>query len=67
VFPYWLLFSLFAAGAVQYNRDHRALSAGGHPAPLLWLFALFAAAMIGFRFETGADWEPYLEIYDDII
>jgi hypothetical protein len=27
---------------------------------------LFAAAMIGFRFETGADWEPYLEIYDDI-
>lgn len=66
MFPYWLLFSLFAAGAVQYYRDHRALAAGGRSAPLLGVFALVAVAMVGFRYETGGDWEPYLEIYQNI-
>lgn len=65
MFPYWLLFSLFAAGAVQYNRASNRLPTGRQAAPLLGVFALLAVAMIGFRFEIGADWEPYLYIYEN--
>lgn len=62
--PYWLLFSLFAAGAVQYNRteaEHRRSSA-----LMLGLVALVPIVMIGLRYQTGADWEPYLYIFQEI-
>jgi hypothetical protein len=61
VFPYWLLFSIFAAGALNYRR--RA-PVGMQAAPFLLLAALLIAAMIGLRYETGADWESYTEIFE---
>jgi hypothetical protein len=54
---YWLLFALFATGAI--------LSTGGDPfrtskpsAPIL-LAGLFIVALVGLRFRVGADWESY--------
>ena len=63
MFPYWLLFSLFAAGAVQYSRTEPA---GRRASLMLGIVALLAAVMIGFRYQTGGDWEPYLYIFDEI-
>jgi hypothetical protein len=60
VLPYWLLFSVFAAGAVQYQR--RA-AMGRHAAPLLGVLTLIPLVMVGMRYEVGADWEAYTEIY----
>ena len=62
--PYWLLFSLFAAGAVQSNRHLDP--AGRRSAIMLVIAIMIPAAMIGFRYQTGADWHPYLFIYDEI-
>ncbi len=53
MFPYWILFTVFAAGAVQYRTDPRRLVQGG---PLLLAAALFTALMIGFRYDVGGDW-----------
>jgi hypothetical protein len=64
VFPYWLLFSLFAAGAVQSSRGLDPV--GRRSAVMLFIAALLPAAMIGFRYQTGADWQPYLFIYEEI-
>ncbi len=63
MFPYWLLFTLFAAGAVQY---YRTAPLGRHTAPLLGVMALVPVAIIGFRYQTGADWQPYLYIFEEI-
>jgi hypothetical protein len=63
VFPYWILFSLFAAGAVQYRPDPRRLIQGG---PLLLAMALVTMVMIGFRYEVGGDWLNYIDILHDI-
>jgi hypothetical protein len=75
VFPYWLLFALFAAGAIQYSRaetavrvtpggriDHR----GGRSSLMLGIVAALAALMIGLRYQTGGDWQPYLYIFEEI-
>lgn len=63
MFPYWLLFSLFAAGAVQTQRANHARRGSSI---MLGFIALAAVLMIGFRYQTGADWEPYLYIYQSI-
>jgi hypothetical protein len=63
VLPYWLLFSLCAAGALESRRRVNRAYQGG---PLLMLAALFVALMIGLRFEVGGDWLNYIEIYDEI-
>jgi hypothetical protein len=63
LFPYWLLFSLFAAGAVQYRPDPRRLIQGG---PLLLAMALATALMIGLRYDVGGDWLNYIDILHDI-
>lgn len=57
--PYWLLFSVFAAGAFQLRerRDHAIT-------PLFLLAALIILIMVGLRYEVGGDWYPYLEILD---
>ena len=54
---YWLLFAVFATGAI--------LSTGGDPfhtkkpsGPIL-LAGLFIVALVGLRFRVGADWESY--------
>jgi hypothetical protein len=60
VFPYWLLFTVCAAGAIEHRRRDRQAFQGG---PLLLVAGLFAALMIGLRFEVGGDWISYLEIF----
>jgi hypothetical protein len=62
LFPYWLLFTLCAAGAVQYRPDLRRPVQGG---PVLILIGLMILAMIGFRYEVGGDWANYLGIFDE--
>lgn len=54
---YWLLFAVFATGAV--------LSTSGDPfrarkpSPLILLAGLLIVALVGLRFRVGADWESY--------
>jgi hypothetical protein len=62
VLAYWILFTVFAAGALQYGR--RASPTGVQTAPLLGVASLIIVAMVGLRFEVGADWETYIEIFD---
>lgn len=60
--PYWLLFSLWAAGAVQAERRSERDSR-------LYFFipaALLTTLMIGFRNEVGGDWGAYQRIFEDI-
>jgi hypothetical protein len=74
VFPYWLLFALFAAGAIQYSRGDRQvrLTAGGQidqtgqRSLMLGVIGALAAVMIGFRYQTGGDWQPYLYIFEEM-
>jgi hypothetical protein len=61
--PYWVLFSLFAAGAVQYPTDYRKRIQGG---PLFLAAAFATLLLIGLRFEVGGDWMNYLQIFEDI-
>jgi hypothetical protein len=63
LFPYWLLFTLAAAGAIQFRPDPRRLVQGG---PVLLAFALFIVLFIGLRFEVGGDWINYVHILEDI-
>ena len=60
MFPYWLLFSAFAAGSIEYRRRG---AVGSQSAPLLALAGLFTALMIGLRYEVGGDWISYEEIF----
>jgi EpsG-like putative glucosyltransferase len=55
--PYWFLFSLCAAGALQFRPDLRKAEHGG---PLLLAAALLILLMIGFRYEVGGDWLNYM-------
>lgn len=59
--PYWLLFSIFAAGSLEYRR--RGLI-GSQATPFLAIAGLFVALMIGLRFRVGGDWVGYLEIFE---
>jgi hypothetical protein len=63
LFPYWLLFSVFAAGSLQYHR-HGGL--GRQENPLLLVAGLLVALMIGLRFEVGGDWATYETIFENI-
>jgi hypothetical protein len=63
VFPYWILFSLSAVGAVQFHRSRGRRVQGG---PLLIFMALFVALMVGLRNEVGGDWFNYVSIFQDI-
>ncbi len=76
--PYWLLFLIFAAGALQ-TRSKLALAHSpglvnvtAHPeaegaslAPLL-AAVIFTAVLIGLRYKVGGDWIPYRVMYEDI-
>ncbi len=59
MFPYWILFTVCAAGALEYRRRNRAFQGG----PLLVAAALFAAILIGLRYRVGGDWSTYIEIF----
>ncbi|HZG09343.1 MAG TPA: EpsG family protein [Allosphingosinicella sp.] len=57
--PYWLLFSIFAAGSLNFQRKQ---AGGANSAPILAVAGLFVALMIGLRFEVGGDWANYEDI-----
>lgn len=63
VFPYWILFSLYAAGAVQYRPNPQRPVQGG---PILLAMAVLTALMVGLRYEVGGDWTSYLNIFAGI-
>lgn len=58
--PYWLLFSVFATGAVANFRDP---GAGRRRRPALIVCCVAIALMIGTRFRVGADWDNYVSMY----
>lgn len=60
--PYWLLFAVWAAGAIQFAQT------ADHPRNplLLGVISALTALMIGLRFEVGGDWGNYQRIFDDI-
>lgn len=60
--PYWLLFAIWAIGAVQFARRAERPQSN-----IIFVFAVvFTASMIGLRFEVGGDWLPYNGIYEQI-
>lgn len=58
--PYWLLFGACAIGALiaQSQVDE------SRPHPMLWVMGLVIALMVGLRYEIGADWDAYLDIFE---
>ena len=63
MFPYWLLFGVFAAGSLGY----KLLPRDRQRATPLFIVALFAVAlMIGLRYRVGGDWAQYIQMYDSI-
>jgi hypothetical protein len=59
VLPYWLLFSIFAAGSLDFRRRE---SRASNTAPILAVAGVFIALMIGLRYEVGGDWMTYEDI-----
>lgn len=56
MWPYWMLFGLFASGAVLTPPDSRRLK----PISVPLLFgALIIIIMLGLRYRTGVDWGNY--------
>lgn len=60
--PYWILFSVFAIGSLEYRR--RGLI-GSDSTPFLWAAGLAVALMIGLRYQVGGDWFNYELIYEE--
>ena len=60
MYPYWILFSIFAVGAVQ-TRDRQQ---SGRTDLLLIAAVLFAILMVGLRYRVGGDWNTYQKIFD---
>ena len=63
MYPYWILFAIFAVGAIDYRR--RGIGANA-PQPLLLVAGLFTALLIGFRYEVGGDWWTYGNIFQTL-
>ena len=80
--PYWLLFLLFAVGAVRFGTMPATAQAADMPlqnaevrhrwenlgrgARFLPFAALVPALMIGFRYAVGTDWGAYVAIFREI-
>lgn len=62
MFPYWLLFSVFALGALGWD----GASKQDRPTPMLLIAAALMVLLIGLRWQVGADWFPYERMYDEI-
>lgn len=60
--PYWLLFLVFAIGAVAQRRE----AGSAVSTPLLGLAALMMVGMIGLRYEVGPDWIGYSYIFEGV-
>ncbi len=59
---YWLLFTIWALGSVQFTRG----SLSTNSIKLFVLASVITILMIGLRFEVGGDWLPYQAIYETI-
>lgn len=63
MFPYWLLFIMWAAGALQFSRRGSL-----RESRLFFWFAIFLTTlMIGLRYLVGGDWGSYVVMYQDIL
>lgn len=60
MYPYWLLFGLFAVGALFYAPNFRF----DKPLGFLWIGAIVLTLFIGLRYWTGVDWSTYLRFWD---
>lgn len=58
---YWILFTWFALGAVDYRRRNFD---SGKQRLFLGAAVVFTAAFIGFRYEVGGDWYAYVEAFE---
>ena len=54
---YWVLFAYFAAGASIERPEPRRSD------PALWFGGLLIALLIGLRYQVGADWRPYVDMW----
>ena len=66
--PYWLMFLVFAFGAVQGGRrlvtaGATAKSVNDERTPLLAMAAVIPIVLIGLRYEVGGDWFAYEQIF----
>ncbi len=61
--PYWLLFSVFSTGAIQYTTDYRARIQGG---PVLHAMGAALMQMVGLSYEVGGDWTTYVEMLQKV-
>lgn len=60
--PYWILFAIWAAGAVQFARQqYQAYSRAFYLTA-----ATLTSLMIGLRYNVGGDWFTYLNMYEII-
>lgn len=64
MFPYWILFTYFAAGAVRSTRGRLRLEGVGW-LPLIVGF-LGIAVMIGIRYRVGGDWYAYQRMLNNM-
>jgi hypothetical protein len=62
VTAYWILFVIWAAGAIQFARQ-RVIA---YDRILYLVAATLTALMIGLRYEVGGDWSNYIVIYENI-
>lgn len=66
--PYWLLFVMWMLAAFAYNRtlatNDSMVSSRPRSVGPLYLLVIATAALMGLRFEIGADWFNYLDNYD---
>jgi len=60
LFPYWVLFSIFAFGAITHVLRPRGEK---QTMTLLYVAVLVLMLMVGLRYKVGADWKNYEEIY----
>lgn len=61
--PYWVLFGIWATGAIQFSR-RRFYAYGG----IFFAVAVAVTAlMVGLRYEVGGDWGAYIDMYEDIL
>jgi EpsG family len=62
MFGYWLMFALSAFAVLSPLHGTLALRRAA------WIFfGVLFTLMIGFRYQVGGDWEPYLGLYDSTV
>jgi len=62
VTAYWILFAIWAAGAIQFaRRQYQAYNRAFYIT-----VATLTALMIGLRYDVGGDWFTYLHMYETI-